>query len=433
MASCREKTTKDGKRFYELSAYSKERQRYYYRRWYIPSGWCSRSIESELKKQLVNFQNEVDSGAVLNKKEKAEREEARRIAEAALKTVKQYVENVFMPAKEQSISENTRLSYKSNLDKHILPELGDYLMKDVTPAMITKLLLDFRKDHSYGSAIKVYNILNGLFEMALFDDTISVSPMNKVKRPKQKKDEKAISEADKALFADELIYVLDCVKKEPLKWQAFIYLAADTGARRGELCGLQWSDIDLKNGLVNIKRNLQYSKEKKVSDSDDTITVVYDGVYYVTPKGGRFRTVDIGEDTITALKAYKNSLIEKNDPEGEKIVSLDKVKPLSKWIFTIEGEDAPMFPTSPTRYFKKFGETYNISGFHPHLLRHTSATLSLTNGGDAKSVADRLGHADAAVLLRVYSHANDETIRKAGQAARDALKQKIDQKAKAEA
>lgn len=433
MASCREKTTKDGKRFYELSAYCKERQRYYYRRWYIPSGWCSRSIESELKKQLVNFQNEVDSGAVLNKKEKAEREEARRIAEAALKTVKQYAENVFMPAKEQSISENTRLSYKSNLDNHILPELGNYLMKDVTSAMITKLLLDFRKDHSYGSAIKVYNILNGLFEMALFDDTVSVSPMNKVKRPKQKKDEKAISEADKALFADELIYVLDCVKKEPLKWQAFIYLAADTGARRGELCGLQWSDIDLKNGLVNIKRNLQYSKEKKVSDSDDTITVVYDGVYYVTPKGGRFRTVDIGEDTITALKAYKNSLKAKNDPEGEKIVSLDKVKPLSKWIFTIDGEDAPMFPTSPTRYFKKFGETYNISGFHPHLLRHTSATLSLTNGGDAKSVADRLGHADAAVLLRVYSHANDETIRKAGQAARDALKQKKEQKAKAEA
>ena len=418
MASGREKTTKDGKRFYELSAYSKEKQRYYYRRWYVPSGWCSRSIKSELDKQLVNFQNEVDSGNILTKKEKAEREYARKIAEAALQTVKQYAENVFMPSKEQSISENTRISYKTNLDNHILPQLGSFLMKDVTPAMITKLLLDFRKDHSYGSTIKVYNILNGLFEMALFDDTIAVSPMNKVKRPKQKKDEKAITEADKALFADELIYVLDCVKKEPLKWQAFLYLAADTGARRGELCGLQWSDIDLKNGLVTIKRNLQYSKDKKVSDSDDTITVVYDGVYYVTPKGGRFRTVDIGDDVIALLKKYQKQ------QAGER---------LSKWVFTVDGDSAPMFPHSPTRYFKKFGERYDISGFHPHLLRHTSATLSLTNGGDAKSVADRLGHADAAVLLRVYSHANDETIRKAGQAARDALKKKIEQKAKAEA
>jgi integrase len=77
-----------------------------------------------------------------------------------------------------------------------------------------------------------------------------------------------------------------------------------------------------------------------------------------------------------------------------------------------------------------FGKRYNIPGFHPHLLRHTSATLSLTNGGDAKNVADRLGHADAATLLRNYAHANDESIRLVGQAARDALRQKKDTKAK---
>lgn len=407
MASSKEKFTKDGKRFYELIAYNKERKHYYTRRWYVPAGWGSRSIKSELEKQLVNFQNEVDSGVVLTKKEQAEKAEAARIAEAAaaaqLQTIKQYANNVFMPAKEQSISENTRISYRTNLDKHIFPLLGDTLVKDVTPAMITKLLLDFQKGHSHGSTIKVYNILNGLFEMALFDDTITVSPMNKVKRPKQKKDERAVSEADKALFADELLYVLDCVKNEPLKWQVYINLAADTGARRGELCGLQWSDIDFSAGVISIKRNLQYSTER--------------GVYEATPKGGRFRTVDIGEDVIDLLKIYQKAQASTR---------------LSKWVFTVDGEDVPMFPQSPTRYFKKFGDRYNVPGFHPHLLRHTSATLSLTNGGDAKSVADRLGHADAAVLLRVYSHANDESIRKAGQAARDALKRKMKQE-KAEA
>ena len=403
MASSREKTSRDGKRFYELIAYSKERKRYYTRRWYVPLGWCSRTIKSELEKQLVNFQNEVDAGNVLSKKERAERESAARLEAAKLQTLRKYAENVFMPAKEQSIAENTRLSYRTNLDRHILPLLGDVLMKDVTPAMLTKLLLDFQKTHSYGSTVKLYNILHGLFEMALFDDTIPLSPMNKVKRPKQKKDERAVAEADKALFADELLYVLDCVKNEPMKWQVYINLAADTGARRGELCGLQWQDIDFNAGVLQIKRNLQYSTER--------------GVYEAAPKGGRFRTVDIGEDVIALLKAYQK------EQAGAR---------LSRWVFTVDGQDAPMFPHSPTRYFASFGKRYNIPGFHPHLLRHTSATLSLTNGGDAKSVAERLGHADAAVLLRVYSHANDETIRKAGQAARDALKQKREQQ-KAEA
>ena len=82
-----------------------------------------------------------------------------------------------------------------------------------------------------------------------------------------------------------------------------------------------------------------------------------------------------------------------------------------------------MFPTSPTRYFKSFGERYGIPGFHPHLLRHTSASLSLTNGGDIKSIAERLGHADASTALRMYAHASEESIRRAGQAARDTWKQ----------
>lgn len=404
MAYARERTKKDGTRFFEIRAYSTEKKQYYTKYYYPPDGWSARAIKKELQTVTETFQRDVDAGAILSKAEKAERDKAAAAEAALLKTLRQYAESVFMPAKEQSIAENTRLSYWTNLKDHIFPVLGDALMVEVTPAMISRLLLDFQKDHSHGSAVKVYNILNGLFKMAFRDDTIKANPMLKVDRPKQRKDEKAISEADKALYADELIEVLNCVQHEPLKWQAFIYLASDTGARRGELCGLQWADIDFKSGLVSIRRNLQYSNEK--------------GIYEATPKGGRFRTVDIGDDTLEVLKRYLR------EQAGAR---------LSKWVFTKDGEDSPMHPQSPTRYFKKFGERYGISGFHPHLLRHTSATLSLTNGGDVKSIADRLGHADAAVMLRNYAHANDESIRKAGQAARDALKRKKEQAEKNEA
>ena len=398
MAYAKRRVKADGTVFYEIRAYHKEKKAYYTTYYYPPRGWSARSIDKQLKTEVEAFQVAVDNGEVLSKKEKQAVQAAEAAKAALLKTVRQYADNVFMAAKEQSIAENTRLSYRTNLDQHIFPVIGDTLINEVTPAMLSSLLLNFQKGHSHGSAIKVYNILVGIFKMAYKDDTIEKNPMDKVDRPKQRKDEKAVAEADKALSDDELNNVLDCVRKEPLKWQAFMYLAADTGARRGELVGLQWKDIDLRNGLVTIKRNLQYSKSK--------------GIYECTPKNGKFRTVDIGEDTVDLLRMWAA------EQSGVR---------MSKWVFTVDGEDAAMFPHSPTRYFKKFGDKYEIPGFHPHLLRHTSATLSLNNGADVKSVADRLGHGDASVTLRIYAHANDESIRKAGQAARDALKRKKEQ------
>lgn len=399
MAYYIEKLARDGKRVFELRAYHAGKKRYYSRRWTAPDGWSQRRIEKELHTQSVEFQNRVDAGEVLSRQEQKEKDAADKAAAAAeaakYKTVREYADKVFMPTKEPDLAENTRLSYRSNLDLHILPVIGDIRLVDVTPAIIAGLLLDLKKaGYSHGTQVKVYNVLNGLFEMALFDDSIPVSPMSKVKRPKQKKDDRAITEADKAFTAEEMNHVLSCLSKEPLKWQAFVFLAADTGARRGELCGLRWADIDFKKGAVTFKHNLQYSKIKG-------------GVYDVAPKGGKFRSVDVGEETIALLKLHQKEQAERR---------------ISQWVFTVDGEDAPMFPTSPTKYFKTFGDRYNIPGFHPHGLRHTSASLSLTNGGDIKSIAERLGHKDASVTLRMYAHANDESIRKAGQAARDALR-----------
>ena len=78
-----------------------------------------------------------------------------------------------MPSKEATFSENARSSYRMFLDRHIYPALGDTLMVEVTPAMIKKLLLDFqKKGYAHATTIKLYNILNGLFEMAFNEESI---------------------------------------------------------------------------------------------------------------------------------------------------------------------------------------------------------------------------------------------------------------------
>lgn len=393
MASIKQMETKDGKRFFQISVSRGYGKAPYKMRWYWPDGWSKRTAEREAAKQAAAFELKCHNGEVLNRTQ-AKEKAAQEAAEAAkLKTVRQYADGVFMPTKEATFSENARSSYRMFLDKHIFPVLGDTLLTDVTPAMISKLLVDFQKaGYAHATAVKLYNILNGIFEMAFLDDSIPMNPLLKVKRPSPRKGEQA-QEETKALTVKELSYVLSCASQEPLKWRAYMNLAADSGARRGELCGLWWSDIDWRESTIAIRRNLQYTAQA--------------GVYETSPKNGKIRVVDIGPETLTLLRQLQI--------EQAGIC-------ISKYVFTQDGTPDPMHPQSPTRYFKKFGIKYGVPNFHPHLLRHSSASIALTNGGDVVSTSERLGHSDTAVTLRMYAHANQESIRRNGQIVRDALK-----------
>lgn len=393
MASITKTVDAQGNPIYKVQA-SGGRGRRVKRSWRPEPGWSTRTIERELQKFCANLENELAAKTVLTKQEEKDRARRAALEAAKLKTLRQYAEGVYMPTKAATLSENSRSSYQRNLDVHILPALGDFLMADIASAMISKLLLDFQKSgHAHASAVKLYNILNGIFQMAFLDDTIKTNPMLKVKRPSPRKDEKAQDEPKKAYTVQQLAYILQCLEGEPLKWMTYIRLVADTGARRGEACALEWQDIDWIKGTITIKRNAQYTPTA--------------GVYITSPKNGKFRTVDVGPDVLKLLQQLR-------------LEQAGKV--ISRYVFTQDNSPDIMHPQSPTRYFKKFGQRYSIEGFHPHKLRHTSASLAITNGADVVSVSERLGHSDTAVTLRMYAHANEESIRRAGQIVRDALK-----------
>jgi len=393
MASIKKETDAKGNIVYKVQV-SAGRDRRVKRSWRPEPGWSAKTIQRELNKFAAQLENELANGDVSTRQEELEQLRQEEQERAKLKTLRQYADGVFMPSKEATFSENSRSSYRMYLDRHILPALGDFLLGEVSPAMLTKLLLDFQKSgKSHASVIKMYNILNGVFKMAFLDDSIKDNPMLKVPRPKPRKDEHAQEEGDKAFTVSELRHILECLENEPLKWQVYISLVADTGIRRGEACGLQWSDVDFKSGTITIRRNLQYT--------------VSAGIYVTSPKNGKARKVDIGPDMLELLQRLRSAQADSC---------------ISKWIFTQDNSPEAMFPQSPTRYFKKFGERYGIADFHPHKLRHTSASLAITNGADVVSVSERLGHSDTSVTLRMYAHANEESIRRAGQTVRDALK-----------
>ena len=404
-------TAKDGRRYWKVQV-SKGKgvapaaSRFYWPKKKNGDSVTEKAALRELDTFARDFENKVKSGEILSRKEAAEQKAAADRERAALKTVKQYAKDVYMERKKTELKEKTRCGYQMVLDKQIYPVIGDCLMRDVTPAMINKLLLDFQQSgRAYSYLHQVYVVLNGIFSLAYRDGTISDPVMLKVEKPRQRADVVTVPETEKALSLETLNYILDCVAGEPLKWQAYINLAADTGARRGELVGLQWSDIDEEGKSITICRNVQYTPQK--------------GVYVTTPKNGKKRVVDVGQETLDLLTALK----EKQKADSKKQEKKTGVAYMSPWVFNQDGTPDVMHPDSPNRYYQKFGRKYGVPGFHPHLLRHTSASLAITEGGaDIVSVSQRLGHSDTAVTLRMYSHASAESVRRAGQGVRDALK-----------
>lgn len=393
MASKRLKTTKDGRRYYEIRVSRGRGQSYLVSRWYVPEGWSARAIERELAKQAADFERRCKSGEVLSHTERKEKEKREAQEAAAIQTLKQYGEGVFMPAKAVRCSENTRSSFQGMLNKHIYPVLGDIKMPEIKSAQITKLLLNVQAEgKAHATVVKIYNILNLLFKMAYLGDMIDRNPMDKVERPRPRKEEVCSGEVE-SYTAEELRYILQCVDKEPLKWRAMLHLLIDTGIRRGEACGLQWKHINFANHSITIAGNLCYTAEK--------------GIYLDTPKSRKIRTIDI-DPAITAL------LWELRLDQSQKAIS--------QYVFTQEGSTEPMHPQTPTRYMQKFAKRYGIEHLHPHKLRHSFASIAIVNGADIASVSEKLGHADKSTTLRLYTHADQESIKQVSNIFREAIK-----------
>ena len=396
MASIKEKLDRNGNVVYQVQA-SNGRGRRVWRTFRPEPTWSKRTTQRELQKFAAELEGQLEDGEVLTHEETVRKAATEAVEAAKIKTLRQYAEAVYLPEKAVSVAEKTRTSYAQLLQQHVYPVLGDVPLPEITAAMLKALLAGLPEHFAFASRVKVYAVLHGMFKAAVMDDTLDVNPMDKVPRPKQSKDA-ALPTEHKAFTAEETRYILHCLEGEPLKWRAFILLLIDTGCRRGEACGLQWQAVDLDAGTITIERNLQYTTAK--------------GVYETLPKNGRTRVVDISPDVAELLR------------------ELRQTQPVMvRWVFTQDDSPEPMHPDTPTRYFQRFGKRYGIEHFHPHKLRHTAASLAITGGADVVSVAARLGHSDSSTTLRMYAHANEESIRRVGQTVRDAIKEPEKKKA----
>ena len=356
MASTRKRTTKDGQIFYEIRVSRGRGKSYLTTRWYPPEGWSQKAIDRALAKEASEFERRCHEGEIVSRAEQKENSFQQMREAAKIQTLKKFGEEVFMPAKAVTMSENGRCAYQGNLDHWIYPALGELKMPDITPANISALLLSMQSQgKAHATCVKVYTILHSLFKMAYMSDVVPINPMDKVERPKPRKNE--LKEKDmEAYTIEEVQRIFAALENEPLKWRTLLRLLIDTGIRRGECCGLRWQNIDFKANTIMIAGNLCYTPQK--------------GIYLDTPKSGKVRTIDVDPEVMALLRELRQEQAN---------------HAISSYIFTQPNSPEPMHPQSPARYMQKFSKKYGVPNLHPHKLRHTFASIAITNGADVAS------------------------------------------------
>lgn len=230
--------------------------------------------------------------------------------------------------------------------------------------------------------VTLSTILNYACELGF----IQINPCGRVSAPK------LVSHEANFLEEEEIKKMLDCLKKEPIKNRVMIESYLFTGARRGEIMGLEISDIDLKNGTIKIQRTSEY--------------VTGMGIITKEPKTEKSkRTITIPDFLVKELKEYLVWYYQEKLKMGDLWVNSNR-------LFT-KYDGSPMHPETPSQTFRKFLKKNNLPHIKLHELRHCYATILLNNAVDLKTISSMLGHSNIGITFSTYSHSLDKSKRKA--------------------
>lgn len=301
---------------------------------------------------------------------------------------------------EKELSETTMRNHTFKLDNHILPVIGHVSMNDINSMMLLDLISNLeRKDGKQGtlsnhSKEDIYRTLKSIFKYATQWNVISRNPMDGVSKPR---DRNEIERLVNVYEEDEVMQLFEAMENEPDHWRLFMTLAITAGTRRGENLGLEWKHIDFENSRIDIEQSIVIGKN---------------GSLIKSPKSkSSKRLVTLPQSVMVELKKYRKQWLESKLLMADRWTEKDH-----EWLFC-NSDGTHFYPSSPSKWWKKFSERSGVRYIRLHDLRHTSASLLIAQGVHAKIIAERLGHSDIRITMQNYGH----VLRTADQAAADKL------------
>lgn len=289
------------------------------------------------------------------------------------------VADLWLESYETTVKPTTYQNTKNYLNAIIENHFKEIRIESVSVAKMQKIVIELSK--KYVTYLNYLSIINRVFKYAVHLDIIQTNPVDRIIRPKQQKPRKEKI----ALTKKELNKFLALAKKDarPVLYTAWHTLAY-TGLRRGELLGLEWSDVDFKNKTISVSKTLVTINGKLSTQS---------------PKTKRSaRTISLDDSTVQVLKDWKL--------EQKKLFFKLGVKSKNIVITNTKGGyfDFAHFRDE----LKYFLGKHKLKQFSVHSLRHTHASLLFEAGIEPKTISDRLGHSNIQTTLDMYTHLNDK-------------------------
>lgn len=224
-----------------------------------------------------------------------------------------------------------------------------------------------------------HRLISTIMQSAVYDEVIASNPCKRTQAPRvEHKEARYLDD----LQAEKLLDLIAENADHP--FDVMIPLILHTGMRRGEVCGLNWGDIDFDNCTINICRSLLYLPDKGVFEND-------------TKTFSSTRVIKVGQEIIDILFDFRNWQRNKAAELGDQWIESGKV--FTAW------NGKPINPGTVSAWFHKFVIENNLPYISIHGLRHTNASIMISNGVPITTTAKRLGHSTSATTSKIYAHA----------------------------
>lgn len=276
------------------------------------------------------------------------------------------------------LAATTRRDYRSTIERHLPAAFGAMAVHRVRASDIDAVYRSLRSAGVGAERIRrLHTILSRSFARAVKWGWIARSPVTDATPPPTAR------RAPEVPTADEVRTLLAAAEPDLATWMR---LEASLGARRGEVVGLRWSDIDLERGVVAIRRAL--------ADGGRGV-----GIVVKATKTGRERVVAIDAGAVTALREHRRRA-------AERALAVGATLGPDAWVFALDAAGmVPWRPDSASHRFDRLRRSVGLSHVQLKNLRHFVATQLLAAGVDPVTVSARLGHGRTSTTLDIYAAA----------------------------
>ena len=317
----------------------------------------------------------------------------------------------------KKLAPSTYKRYCRMLETRILPYFGHFYINKIKPTdimqfydLLSKDTQLVRKKSNNGqktlkplsgkTILEHHRLLRAMLHKAVYWQLIVSNPAERVQPPKAMKPKRRYYDDEQCKI---LLENLTELGEEQIKYKVAIILTIFTGVRLGELMGLEWQDIDFKTGIVSINRSSQYLADK--------------GVFTKTLKTeSSYREVAIPDFVVSLLEEYKLWYDDQKSFYGELWTNSNRL--------FVQADGKPMYPSTISKWFVKYVAQIGLPVINFHGLRHTNATLLISQNIDVAVVAARLGHAQITTTYNFYVHPIISHNRIAGNVLQNLLLQK---------